>query len=519
VLIPSISFLITLNIKTNICNFHKNKFLMAKGYNVLFVTSEVLPYSKTGGLADISNSLPQALNALGNEVRIISPKYGQLDERRLQIHEIKRLKDLKINIIDTQSKFSIKSSFIHGKNTKAQIYLLENQDFFKNKGIYQNIRTKKDFPNNDERFLFFCKAVLEILEILQWKPDVIHCNDWQTALIPAMLKRIYKNNLHIKDIKTVFTIHNLAYQGDFASSTFKKTNLPESVLSEVGFAKNRFNYLRTGLYYADKITTVSEKYAEEIRTKKDYSCGMGDLLAKRKKDLSGILNGIDYSNWNPSVDKIITYRYTYQEIPLKYENKRELLHKYNLEYKENIPLIGIISRLVDEKGFELIVNILPELMKENVQLIILGEGDEKYQKFLTNAKKKYAKKLIVHIGFDENLAHHIQAGCDMILMPSKYEPCGLTQLYSLSYGTVPVVRNTGGLSDTITDYRKPDGTGFLFDNYNGKDFLTTIKAALNVYKNNKQKWYTIIRNGMALDFSWKVSALKYMNLYKKVVSS
>jgi starch synthase len=492
---------------------------MAKGYNVLFVTSEVFPYSKTGGLADISNSLPQSLNALGNEVRIISPKYGQLDERRLQIHEIKRLKDLKIDINGKPSKFSIKSSFIHGRNTKAQIYLLENMDFFKNKGIYQNIRTKKDFPNNDERYLFFCKAVLEILEILQWKPDVIHCNDWQTALIPAMLKKIYNKNQHIKDIKTVFTIHNLAYQGDFPASTFAKTGLPESVLTEVGYPKNRFNYLRTGLHYADKIMTVSEKYSQEIRTDKDFSCGMDDILSKRKKDLSGILNGIDYSNWNPSVDKIITYRYTYQEIPLKYENKRELLHRFNLEYKEDTPLIGIISRLVDEKGFGLIVDILPELMKENIQLIILGEGEEKYQKFLLNAKKKYPKKLIVHIGFDENLAHHIQAGCDMILMPSKYEPCGLTQLYSLSYGTVPIVRNTGGLADTIIDYKKNDGTGFLFDKFNGKDFMNTIKTALGVYKKNKQKWHSIIRNGMSLDFSWEVSASKYMSLYKKVTSS
>jgi starch synthase len=493
---------------------------MAKGYNVLFVTSEVLPYSKTGGLADISNSLPQALNALGNEVRIISPKYGQLDERRLQIHEIKRLKDLKIDIGSKPGcKFSIKSSFIHGRNTKAQIYLLENQDFFKNKGIYQNIKTKTDFSNNDERFFFFCKAVLEILEILQWKPDVIHCNDWQTALIPAMLRKTYKNNPHIKDIKTVFTIHNLAYQGDFPRKTFENTKLPESVLDEVGFQKGRFNFLRTGLYYADKITTVSEKYAEEIRSNKDYSCGMEDILTKRKRDLSGILNGIDYATWNPSVDKIITYRYTYQEIPLKYENKRELLNKYNLEIKDDTPLIGVISRLVDEKGFGLIADILPALMKENIQLIILGTGDEKYQKFLMNAKKKYAKKLIVHIGFDENLAHHIQSACDMILMPSKYEPCGLTQLYSLSYGTIPIVRNTGGLSDTITDYRRPEGTGFLFDKYDAKEFLNTIGIALNVYRKNKQKWHSLIRNAMSLDFSWKVSALKYMNLYKKVISS
>ena len=493
---------------------------MAKGYNVLFVSSEVYPYSKTGGLADVSNSLPQALNSLGNEVRIITPKYGQLDERRLQIHEIKRLKDLTVNVNGKARKFSIKSSFIHGKNTKAQIYLLENQDYFKNKGIYQNIRTKKDFPNNDERYFFFCKAVLEILEILQWKPDIIHCNDWQTGLIPALLKTVYKNNTHIKDIKTIFTIHNLAYQGNFPKSSFKKNNLPDSVFTEKGgYHYGKFSYLKSALNYADKITTVSEKYAQEIRSDKEYSCGMEEVLNRRKKDVEGILNGIDYSVWNPNVDKIIKYRYTRQEIPLKYENKRELLKKYKLEYDENIPFIGMVSRLVDQKGFDLVMKILPKLMKEKIQMIILGEGEEKYQKFLMKAKKKYPKKLIVHVGFNEELAHHIEAGCDMYLMPSKYEPCGLNQMYSLRYGTVPIVRDTGGLSDTVEDYRKPDGNGFLFQRYDEKELYKAIMKAISVFKKDSKKWYTLIRNGMTLDFSWKVSAKKYIALYKKMLTS
>jgi starch synthase len=487
---------------------------MAKGFNVLFVSSEVYPYSKTGGLADVSNSLPQALNSLGNEVRIITPKYGPLDERRLQIHEIKRLKDIPVEVDGKSSKFNIKSSFIHGKNTKAQVYLLENQDFFKNKGVYQNIRTKKDFPNNDERFIFFCKAVLDVLEILQWKPDVIHCNDWQTGLIPAYIKTLYKDNPHIKDIKTVFTIHNLAYQGNFPKTSFKKTGMPEEVL-EKGTYDGKFSFLKTGLSYADKITTVSEKYAEEIRTDKNYSCGMEKTLESRKKDLTGILNGIDHSVWNPSYDKVITYRYTYQEIPLKYENKRELLNKYKLEFSEDVPLIGMVTRLVDQKGFDLVEKALPALMKEDIQLIILGTGDEKYHKFLKNAKKKYGKKLIVHVGFDEELAHHIEAGCDMFLMPSKYEPCGLNQMYSLTYGTVPIVRDTGGLSDTVTDYKKPNGNGFLFEKYDPNELVKAVKEAITVFK-DKNKWYKIMRNGMALDFSWKVSAKKYMSLYSKL---
>lgn len=491
---------------------------MAKGFNVLFVTSEVFPYSKTGGLADVSNSLPQALNSLGNDVRIISPKYGQLDERRLQIHEIKRLKELKIQVNGKDTKFSIKSSFIHGKNTKAQMYLLESNDYFKNKGIYQNSKTKKDFPNNDERYLFFCTAVIEILEILQWKPDVIHCNDWQTGLIPALIKTTYKDNSYVSDIKTLFTIHNLAYQGNFPKSTFEKTGMPESVLTEKGGLHfGKFSFLKTGLNYADKISTVSQKYCEEIRSDKEYGCGLEDVLNARKKDMVGILNGIDYSIWNPNVDKLIPYRYTYQEVPLKYENKRELLSKYKIEFDEDIPMIGVISRLVDQKGFDLIEKIMPALMKENVQMIILGSGEEKYQKYLKKAEKKYKSKLAVHIGFDEELAHYIEAASDMFLMPSKYEPCGLNQMYSLRYGTVPIVRNTGGLADTIVDYRKPKGNGFLFDNYDADDLMKTIKSALELFQ-DKNKWFKLVREGMALDFSWKVSALKYMKLYKEVSS-
>jgi starch synthase len=492
---------------------------MAKGYNVLFVTSEVLPYSKTGGLADISNSLPQAMNSLGNEVRIITPKYGPLDERRLQIHEIKRLKDLNMTMNDKNYKFSIKSSFIHGKNTKAQMYLLENNDFFKNKGVYLNSRTKRDFDNNDDRFLFFCKTVIEILEVLQWKPDVIHCNDWQTALIPALLKTVYKDNAHTKGIKTALTIHNLGYQGDFPYSTFLKTGLSENVYKEIGFAKGRFNYLKAGIHYADKVTTISEKYAEEIRTDKEFSCGLEDVLSRRKKDISGILNGIDRTVWHPTFDKIITYRYTSQEIPLKWENKRELLSKFKFEMKEGVPLLGFISRLVESKGFELLKKALPELMKENLQLIILGTGEEEYHKFLNQAKKKYPNKLIVILDFDEEMAHHIQAGCDIMLAPSKYEPCGLTHLYSLTYGTIPVARNTGGLSDTITDHKKPKGNGFLFNKFDAGEFIKAINTAIGVYRKNRPKWNQMIRNGMSEDFSWKVSATKYMSMYKKLISS
>jgi len=246
---------------------------------------------------------------------------------------------------------------------------------------------------------------------------------------------------------------------------------------------------------------------------------MEDVLSRRKKDISGILNGIDRTVWHPTFDKTITYRYTSQEIPLKWENKRELLSKFKFEMKEGVPLLGFISRLVESKGFELLKKALPELMKENLQLIILGTGEEEYHKFLTQAKKKYPNKLIVVLDFDEEMAHHIQAGCDIMLAPSKYEPCGLTHLYSLTYGTIPVARNTGGLADTITDHKKPKGNGFLFNKFDAGEFVKAINTAIGVYRKNRPKWNQMIRNGMSEDFSWKVSATKYMNMYKKLTSS
>ena len=332
-----------------------------------------------------------------------------------------------------------------------------------------------------------------------------------------MLKTMYKNNQHINDIKTVFTIHNLANQGIFPKSTFSKTGLPEHVYNEqLQGQGNKFNFLKTGILYADKITTVSQTYAKEILSDKELNKGLDDILGKKKKDFHGILSGIDYLIWNPSVDKIIPYRYTYQEIPLKYENKRELMSRFKIDYDEDVPLLGMITRLVDQKGFDLVMEIMPQLMKENVKMIILGLGEEKYHKYLKEAKKKYPDKLMIHIEYDEEMAHCITAGADMLLMPSKYEPCGYNQLYAMSYGTIPVVRNTGGLSDTIINYNKPEGTGFLFDKYSGAEFLKAIKTALGVYKTNKTKWHNMMRTAMSNDFSWKASGRRYMDLFHSI---
>jgi starch synthase len=490
---------------------------MPKGLNILFCTSEVTPYSKTGGLADVSNSLPQELNALGHAVRIITPKYGGLDERKLRIYEIKRLTGIDIPVGNRIAKCNIKSSFIVSPKGKVQVFLLENDEFFNKQSPYVDIKTGKDYTNNDERFIFYNRAVVQVLGLLGWQPDIVHCNDWQTGLIPAYLKTIHSKDPLLNSVKTIFTIHNLAFQGIFPDKSFNKTGLPDNIFNEEGveYHKN-FSFLKAGLMFSDIITTVSEKYAQEITASNEYGYGFEGILKKRKKDLYGILNGVDYTVWNPERDRLIPYRYSSKELPLKRENKKTLCKHFKLEYDADTPLIGVISRLTIQKGFDLIEGIVGDLMKEKVQLVILGTGDKKYHKTFEGFRKKFPKKIGLHLGFSEEIAHLIEAGSDIYLMPSKYEPCGLNQMYSLRYGTIPVVRATGGLADTIDEYRNGSGNGFLFDKYNAGALMTALKRALKLYKNHEE-WTKLVRQAMSYDFSWEVSAKKYVDLYRSLI--
>ncbi|MCX7877097.1 MAG: glycogen synthase GlgA [Ignavibacteria bacterium] len=490
---------------------------MSKGLNILFCTSEVTPYSKTGGLADVSNSLPQELAAAGHAVRIITPKYGPMDERRLRVYEIKRLVNIEVPVADRITTCNIKSSFIVSPKGKVQVFLIENNEYFRENSPYVDEKTGKDYENNDERFIFFNRAIVQVLGLLGWKPDIIHCNDWQTGLIPAYIKTIYAKDPLLQNVKSVFTIHNIAFQGLFPYESFLKSGLPHNIWNEEGVEYyNQFSFLKTAIVYSDAITTVSENYAREIATTHEYGMGFEGLLKTRKKDLFGILNGVDYSVWNPEKDNLIPFRYNAMELPLKRENKKVLCKKFGIEYNSETPLIGIISRLTDQKGFDLIKKIMPDLMKENVNFILLGTGDKNYQKFFEGIKKKFPKKVGLHFGFSEELAHLIEAGSDIFLMPSKYEPCGLNQMYSLKYGTIPVVRKTGGLADTITEYKNGKGNGFTFDKYDASELMKAVKKALKLYK-NREEWIKLIRNAMSYDYSWQVSARKYIDLYKTLL--
>jgi starch synthase len=496
--------------------------MSSKKLKILFVTSEVVPFIKTGGLADVSSALPQMLSEMGHEVRIVVPKYGAVDDRKFKIHEVVRLKDLKINIDQKEVIFSLKSCFLPGPKVRVQIYFLDNHEYFGSRNsLYIDPRTGKDYPDNDERFILLNRSVFELISKLGWVPDIIHCNDWQTGLIPAYLKTVYNNDPLFTKFKTVFTIHNLAYHGEFPKSTFSKTELPEDLNSEKGLLLNgKVNFLKTGLMFADVINTVSETYANEIRTDSKLSAGLKSVLSKRKNDLYGILNGIDVRVWNPEKDKHLPKKYSAKNLEVKAVNKKELAEKFGFKYDENIPIISFISRLYDEKGIDLINKIFPKLMNLDIQMVLLGTGDKKYHTFFEKMSHTYKDKFACYLGFNDELAHLIEGGADIFLMPSRYEPCGLNQMYSLAYGTVPLVRETGGLADTVEKFNEKtgEGNGFVFKKYDGNELLKELNRALKLFK-DKKTWMKIMKNGMKADFSWHSSSKKYIDLYKTTLNS
>jgi starch synthase len=490
--------------------------------SILFVSSEVFPYAKTGGLADVSSALPQALREFDHDVRVIMPKYGFIGEKKQKIHIINRTQGMDVQVGDKSTTVNVKSSAILTPRTRVQIYLAESDEYFSRMGLYSDPNTNIDYPDNDERFITFAHAVLGLCRRLLWKPDIIHCNDWQTGLLPLYLKDAMKNDPFFRGTKTVFTIHNLAYQGNFPASSFEKTGLPAEYFTPNGAEfYGQFSFVKTGIAFADAITTVSETYAEEIKTP-EFGCGMEGLLNKRKKDLHGITNGIDLAIWDPEKDLSIVKKYDAKTLDIKEECKIDLCESMGIPYEKGTPLIGIIARFVDQKGLDLVVEVMDQILKSGAQIVILGSGEKKYEEFFAKQIKKHPKQVGLFLGFHDNFAHKIEAGADMFIMPSAYEPCGLNQMYSMRYGTIPVARRTGGLADTITDpvdaTKKNPATGFLFDKYDGKSFLKALERAMGEYRRHPNKWRELQENGMAKDFSWNKSAQKYAELYEKLLA-
>ncbi len=482
---------------------------------IAFAASEVFPYAKTGGLADVAGSLPVEISKLGHEVKVFMPKYNIFGEVENGLHYQWDIGGIPIRINGNVHSVHVHTAKLPGSN--VEIYFVDCPYYFHRFRVYTND------PDEDERFILFSKGIIEILQRIQWAPDIIHCNDWQTGLIPLLLKENYSWDRMFDKTATVFTIHNISYQGRFAKETFHKAEIDYKHLIHggIGEYEDGVNFIKTAIFTSDIINTVSETYAKELLLP-EYGCGMENYLVSRGKDFYGILNGVDYNIWNPETDSLIPHHFSINNMSGKIKNKKFLLEHLKLPFNENTPVIGIVSRMVAQKGFDIIGYIISQLMELPAQWVILGSGLKKYEELIQQISTAFPDKVYAYIGFNDELSHLIEAGADIFLMPSLFEPCGLNQIYSLRYGTVPVVRKTGGLADTVLDWNeylaqgKEIGTGYSFVDYSGYTLLQTINRAIHDFR-LKDVWKKIQHNGMSKDYSWRLSAEKYIQLYKKAV--
>jgi len=456
---------------------------------IAICASEVVPFAKTGGLADVAGALPLALEKEGQEVIIILPRYKAVAGAKFG------LKKLNPRV----------SYCVIGKNIK--VYFIENDKYFKREGLYGD--KHGDHKDNLERFAYYCRATLSLLKEIKFRPDIIHCHDWQASLIPIYLKTAYANDEFYAKARSLLTVHNIGYQGIFPKEEFPKLELDWSLFDVGGLEYyGRINILKGGLIFADLINTVSPTYAKEIETE-EFGFGLEGVLKDRKSSVFGILNGLDYDIWNPQTDKFIAYNFSVSENSGKEKNKAALQAACNLPQAKDIPLFGIVSRLAEQKGFDILAEGIDEICKLSIQLVILGTGEIRYHKILEKIAKKYPKVVSLNLRFDDPLAHQIYAGSDIFLMPSKYEPCGLGQMIALRYGTIPLVFKTGGLADTVNS-----ANGFVFDSYSKNGLIKAIKNASAAFPDSK-RWSTLKSRAMESNFSWAESAKKYLELYAK----
>jgi starch synthase len=474
---------------------------------ILFVSSEAHPFMKTGGLGDVAYALPKALRKLGVDVRVIIPKYSDIKEEF-------RSKMLTLSTFNVPVGWRNQYGGLqYLEYDGIPFYFIDNEYYFKRPSSY-------GYQDDGERFAFFCRAVLEgINHMIDFTPDVIHLNDWHSGMIPPIMTEHYSHNPRFYNIKTIFTIHNLQYQG-----LFPREILGDLLsLSDDYFTEDKVKYydgvsfMKGGLNFSDKITTVSKSYAEEIRTP-FYGEGLHGLLQVRSSDLSGIVNGIDTELFDPKTDNELFFNYDYNNLDIKLKNKVELQKSLNLPMDESIPMIGMVTRLAGQKGVDLVAHIIEELLQLNLHLVVLGTGEQKYEDMLRYYSGVSPDKLSVNITFNNTLAKRIYAASDLFLMPSLFEPCGIGQLLALRYGSLPIVRETGGLRDTVQSYNEYTnmGNGFSFANYNAHDMLYTIKRALGFYE-NKNLWNSIVKNAMMEDNSWRKSATEYKELYASLI--
>ncbi|HVN95387.1 MAG TPA: glycogen synthase GlgA [Syntrophorhabdaceae bacterium] len=478
---------------------------------ILIASPEIYPFVKTGGLADVTGALPKALKKLGIEVRVILPKHKGIEEQGFPM----RYKNYQISCQVSQS--SVDAEIVETEYDGITAYLVEKDEYYYRDYLYST--PDGDYLDNAERFIFFSKSVIEAMKVTGFVPDVLHCNDWETSLAPVFLKTLCKDDPLFSNTPTLLTIHNLGYQGIFWHYDMHLLNVgweyfTPNYLEFFG----HINFLKGGIVFSDILNTVSKQYSQEIQTP-EFGWGLDGILRTRKNDLFGIVNGIDYEEWNPAKDRLIPALYSEENIANKKICKKALQEAFGLPSDERTPVIATISRLADQKGFDVIAESLEEMLSLGIQYVVLGTGERKYHDIFTQLSKQFPKAFAIKIAYDNNLAHLIEAGADMFLMPSRYEPCGLNQLYSLKYGTVPIVRGVGGLEDTIIDYTKsPEtGTGYKFYDYTKDAMLEAIKSALAIYK-DQSSWQSLMKRCMKQDFSWEKSAGEYVELYKKAIA-
>ncbi len=480
---------------------------------ICLATSEVHPFSKTGGLADVSGALGRYLAQAGEDVRLFTPLYASLDTSRHKVVPVDFLQGIPLDLGGARFRFSASTARMPGSD--LWVYFIHCPALYDRGGVYTND------PDEHLRFLLLSRAVFECCQRMGWAPQILHCNDWQTALVPFYRRSTYAWDGMFRESRSVLTIHNIGYQGIFGGAIAGNVAAPEHhyLLHQDDLRRDNINFLKTGLLYADAITTVSPTYAAEIQTS-EFGAGLEGVLRERSHRLTGILNGVDYEEWSPDKDAHIAQRYDAANVAAgKAANKQHLLETLNLPYRENVPLAGVISRLVTQKGFELMFEPLPRILERRpLQLVILGSGEKRYEDFFRWLQDRFPEQVCFHRGYHNPLAHLIEAASDIFLMPSRYEPCGLNQMYSLRYGTIPVVRRTGGLADSVDPFNPETGggNGFVFEHFTSEGLRWALDLALDTYADTTQ-WSRLVANAMQGDFSWERQVGKYLDLYRSLM--
>jgi len=479
---------------------------------ICLVSAEAAPFAKVGGLGDFTTALAQTLSQSGHDVRLFFPFYSSIDRRSHDFGPVDLLQDLEIRMGERLYRFSGMYSWL--SSSSLQVYLIDCPELYHRPGIYT------EDADEAVRFGFLCRAALDSCQRMEWSPEIVHCNDWHTALLPVYLRTHYALDELLADVKTVLTLHNVGYQGVFGAEVLSALDLGDrlSYFDDEDLRADRVNFLKTGIVHADRLTTVSPTHAEEIQTP-EYGMGLDSLLRARSDRLTGILNGVDYGEWNPATDPLIPFNYSAEDLTGKERNKRALLQDLSLPYDPQAPVLGVVSRLVPQKGIHLLAAAVPGLLDPlDLRLVVLGTGEPRFEALFRLLHQQYPRKVSFYNGYSNELAHRIEAGSDLFLMPSLYEPCGLNQMYSLRYGTVPVVRATGGLADSVQPWDPEDGTGtgFLFEEYSDEAMLEALHRALNTFR-DQPAWSQLMLNGMGQDFSWTKQVKEYEALYRNLL--